>query len=96
MKTSDVFIMLMHTLMHLQHVDGYGDLLQYMHVYNMIQIKLLLQYVQNGTSLYLGQLCQPFLHRTQILLGLCFFIGRWTLQTNVCGVGSGEAGCYWD
>ena len=66
MKTSDVFIMLTHTLMHLQHVDGYGDLLRHMHVYNMIQIKLLLQHVQNGTTLYLGQLCQPFLHRTQI------------------------------
>ena len=27
MKTSDVFIMFMPSLMHLQHVDGYGDLL---------------------------------------------------------------------
>ena len=28
----------------------------------------------------------------QLCLGLCFFIRRWTLRTNVCGVRSGEAG----
>jgi len=32
----------------------------------------------------------------QLRLGLCFFIRRWTLRTNVCGVRSGEAGCHWD
>ena len=32
----------------------------------------------------------------QLCLGLCFFIHRWTLRTNVCGVRSGEAGCHWD
>ena len=38
----------------------------------------------------------PTQNTDQLLLGLCFFIGRWTLQTNVCGVGSDEAGCHWD
>ena len=34
-------------------------------------------------------------HRSIAFRSLVFF-GRWTLQTNVCGVGSGEAGCHWD
>ena len=51
--------------MHLQNVDGYG--------YGIFMTNACVQYivaaalhVKNGWFIYLGQLCQPFIQRTQI------------------------------
>ncbi|KAL5489017.1 hypothetical protein EMCRGX_G018059 [Ephydatia muelleri] len=55
--------------------------------------------VKNGTpenDFYFGQLCQPFIRRTQINCVQVSGSLRQTLQTNVCGVRSGQAGCHGD
>ena len=78
-------------LMHMLHVNEYdGNLVRQMF---SIQLAAAALHVKNGTSIL------PTIHTEntdQLCLGLCFFIRRWTLRTNVCGVRSGEAGCHLD
>ena len=72
-------------------------------VYGTIQIVAAALHAKNGapeTALYLGQLCQPFIQRTQIN---CVQVSAWLIeadgrcgQPDVCGVQSGQACCHGD
>ena len=64
-----VFIMLMHTLMHLQHVDGYGDLLWQMCMAWMDMVSAMANvYGMDGYDL-LWQMCMVWMD--MICYGKC-------------------------